>query len=285
MIDLHVHPMHLAELWDDDPDLGAAVDGPFGLHGEPERLQSFLMKLEYSGIDKAVLLPLDCSTNHGCQIVRNEALAELVADQPRLIGFASVDPNKTDAPKTLRQAVEGLGLRGLKLDPALQGFGIDDRMLAYPVYAACVELDIPLVMHCGLSFAPQGRSSQAHPINLEGVVHDFPELRVVIAHCGFPWVDDALALALKYEHVYLDTAIIYAGTPTDSVRRVLGERVGVDIIDRALHHKLVFGSNYPRVDFKRMVQAVRALGMHDWLAERVFHKNAVELLGLEEGQS
>ena len=78
------------------------------------------------------------------------------------------------------------------------------------------------------------------------VVHQFPDLRVVIAHCGYPWVDDALLLALKYEHVYLDTAIIYAGTPVDSLRRVFGERIGVDIVDRALHHKLVFGSTYPR---------------------------------------
>lgn len=285
MIDMHVHPMHIAELWEEDPGLGRAVDGPFGLHGKPTPLESFLFQLEYCGVDHAVLLPLDCTASHGCVIVRNEALARLVADQPRLIGFASVDPNQSDAAKRLRDAVEDLGLRGLKLDPSLQGFDIDDEEAAYPVYAACVELGVPLVMHCGLSWAPEGRSSRAHPLRLEPVVHQFPDLRVVIAHCGYPWVDDALLLALKYEHVYLDTAIIYAGTPVDSLRRVFGERIGVDIVDRALHHKLVFGSNYPRVEIKRMVGAVRALGFHEWLEERVFHHNAADLLGLTGARS
>ena len=282
MIDIHTHPVDIGELFEDDPGLEAAVDGVFGLHGSPQPLATFLAKLDASGIDRAVLLPIDCTSAHGCKIVSNEAIARLVADNPRFIGFASVDPNLSDAPATLEAAVRGLGLRGLKLDPALELFDIDDEKTAYPVYDACVRLKIPVLMHCGLSWAPKGRSSCAQPLRLESVVHEFPALRVVIAHCGFPWVSDALMLALKYPNVYLDTAVIYSGTPTDSLRRVLAQDIGLEVVDRSLHHQLVFGSNFPRVDHKRVVAAVRALGFSEWLENRIFHANAAELLGLEE---
>ena len=282
MIDIHTHPVDVAELLAADPELAAAVDGVFGLHGTPQPMATFIAKLDASGIDRAVLLPIDCTSAHGCRVLTNEAVAGLVAEHPRLIGFASVDPNLEDAPASLETAVRSLGLRGLKLDPALQLFDIDDPLTAFPVYETCVRLNIPVLMHCGLSWAPKGRSSRAQPLALESVVHEFPDLRVVIAHCGFPWVADALMLALKYPNVYLDTAVIYSGTPTDSLRRVLAQEIGLEVVDRSLHHQLVFGSNFPRVDHKRVVAAVRALGFSEWLEERIFHANAAELLGLEE---
>lgn len=164
MIDIHTHPVDVAELFDADPGLKAAVDGVFGLHGSPQPMATFIAKLDAAGIDRAVLLPIDCTSAHGCKILSNETIAGLVAEYPRLIGFASVDPNLEEAPATLEQAVRGLGLKGLKLDPALQLFDIDDEKTAFPVYEACVRLKIPVLMHCGLSWAPKGRSSRAQPL-------------------------------------------------------------------------------------------------------------------------
>lgn len=279
---MHTHPMAIAELFERDQSLRDAVEGHFGLHlhGSPEPLEVFLRSLDEAGVDLAVVLPLDCSVAAGCRIVSNEGVAELVADQPRLIGFASVDPNLPGAASSLKSAVQGLGLRGLKLDPSLQMFDIDDEEVAFPVYAACAELGVPMVMHCGLSWSPAGRAARAHPLQLESVVHAFPELRVVIAHCGFPWVDDALMLALTHPNVYLDTAIIYSGTPKDSVRRVLSDRIGLDVINRSLDHQLVFGSDHPRVGIKRMVAAVRSLSLPERIERRIMHENAAELLAL-----
>jgi predicted TIM-barrel fold metal-dependent hydrolase len=244
-------------------------------------METFLSALDEAGIERAVVLPIDCTTAHGCRIFSNELIAEIVEKYPRLIGFASVDPNLRDAPKTLERAVREYGLRGLKLDPALQLFDIDDPETAFPVYSQCVQLGIPVLMHCGLSWAPQGRSSRAQPLQLETVVHEFPDLRVVIAHCGWPWVNDALLLALKYPNVYLDTAVIYSGTPADSLRRVLADVIGLDVVQRSLHDKLLLGSNTPRIRPKRMTAAVRALGLDPAVERKITHDNAVALLGLK----
>jgi uncharacterized protein len=278
MIDFHMHPVQVAELIDLDPDLEYAVRDVFGLYVKPQPMATLLGQMEEAGIDQAVILPLDCSAEHQRTVVSNEQVAWLCERYEQLIGFASVDPREQSAPERLERAVRGQGLRGLKLDPALQRFDLASREHAFPVYECAAELQIPVLIHCGMSFAPRGRASGAHPLALEEVAAEFPRLRIVIAHCGWPWVMEALMLALKFPNVSLDTSVLYSGTPADSIRHVLSDLIGLDVIDRSLSKQIVFGSNYPRADPKRMVDGIRRLGLPPRLEREIFHDNAVRLL-------
>jgi predicted TIM-barrel fold metal-dependent hydrolase len=281
MIDFHTHPVMIRELRERDPQLERAVREVFQLHFPAQPLSLFLAEMDEAGVHQAVLLPVDCTTAHGCRIVSNEQVAELCAGNPRFLGFASVDPAAKDAPRQLERAVRGLGLRGLKLDPALQRFRPDDRRLAWPLYQACAELGVPLLMHCGLSWSLVGQARYAQPLALEEVVQEFPALRLVIAHCGWPWVQESLLLALKYRNVYLDTSVIYSGTPRDALRKVLGEQIGLEVLERSLPGQVLFGSNYPRADIRRSARGLAALPLSPGLREAVARGNAAELLGLK----
>jgi len=278
MIDFHTHPVMIKELVDSDPELARAVRDVFGLYMPPQPLVTFLDEMTEAGVDRAVLLPLDCTTAHNCRIVSNEAVAELAAKHPRFIGFASVDPGARNAPKELERAVRELGLCGLKLDPAIQRFAIEDKDRAYPLYQLCSELRIPLVMHCGLSWAPSGLARLARPILLEEVAQAFPELRLVIAHWGWPWIDEALMLALKYRNIYLDTSIVYSGMPVDTLQKVIADHIGCSILEASLPNQVLFATNYPRVDMRRMVRGIRALGLSPSTQEKLFEGNARLLL-------
>jgi predicted TIM-barrel fold metal-dependent hydrolase len=279
VIDIHTHPVQIAELHDEDPDLERAVRDVFGFFVKPQPFATYLAQLDEAGIERAVVLPIDCTSAHGCCVVSNEQVASLAARSARIIGFASVDPALPDAPAVLRRAVTEQGLRGLKLDPALQRFAVDDEKRAYPVYAACVEHDIPVMVHCGLSWAPAGRSSLAHPLALEPVIHAFPTLRVIVPHLAWPWVADAVMLAIKHRTVYLDTSVLFSGTPAESLRHVVENVIGREVFDRSLPDQILFGSNYPRVDPKRAAHAVRELGLRRGLTERIFETNALAVLG------
>ena len=68
-------------------------------------------------------------------------------------------------------------------------------------------------------------------------------------------------LALKFPNVSLDTSVLYSGTPADSLRHVMSDLIGLDVINRSLANQIVFGSNYPRVDPKRMVDGIRSLNL------------------------
>ena len=278
MIDVHTHPVMIKELVEADAALSRSIHEVFGFHFPAQPLECFLLEMDEAGIDSAVLLPLDCTTAHGCQIVSNQQVAALVEKTSRFIGFASVDPSLPNAPAILERDVRSLGLRGLKLDPSLQRFNPGDESRAYPLYQVCATLEIPVLLHCGMSWAPSGLASLAQPLLLEEAVQAFPSLNFILAHFGWPWVQEAALLALKYPNVFLDTSILYSGTPRDALRHVLAEQVGLDVVERSLFNKLVFGSNYPRVDMRRMVRGVRALGLSPATEQAILGGNASRLL-------
>jgi len=280
IIDFHTHPMMIKELQENNPDLSRAVQEVFGLKFPAQPLSLFLLEMKEAQVERVVLLPLDCTTRHHCIIVSNEQVAELCDKHPEFIGFASVDPGDAAAEKKLEYAVKGLGLRGLKLDPALQGFDINQPS-ANALYRLCVELDIPLLIHCGLSWAPPGLARYAQPLLLEEVAQALPTLRIVIAHFAWPWVDEAVMLALKYPHVYLDTALLYSGTPANTYQDILINKVGLSVIERSLRDKIVFGSNYPRVDVRRSVRGIYALNLSPELRQNILADNACRILKIE----
>ena len=108
-----------------------------------------------------------------------------------------------------------------------------------------------------MSWEPGSRLQYGQPMRFENVAADFRKLRIVLAHLAWPWVTEAVALALKYRNVYLDTSALYFDNPRDFLRYAMTQQVPLTVFERSLRHQLLFGSNYPRVEIKNMARAVR----------------------------
>jgi predicted TIM-barrel fold metal-dependent hydrolase len=159
----------------------------------------------------------------------------------------------------------------------MQEFYPDDRKL-YPVYQRASELGIPILFHAGMSWEPGSRMKYGQPVRFEDVAADFPELKMVLAHLAWPWVVEAVALALKYPNVYLDTSALYFDNPRDFLRFAMNHQVPLTVFERSLRNQLVFGSNYPRVEVKNMARTVREIGLSAECLDLVFRDNAEKLL-------
>lgn len=279
MIDFHTHPMLVQEMADRHPELLAVARDVFYIGNRMQPLETFHLQMDVAGIQRAVVLPIDATTARGAKVYSNEQIAELCQMSDRLIGFASVDPHNPAAPRELEAAIRSLGLRGLKLSPPTQEFYPNDQKLAYPIYEAAQALGIPVVVHCGLSWEPKARLKWAQPLLVEDVAADFPRLNIVIAHLGWPWVLDSVALALKYPNIHLDTSALYFDNPWDFLAFAMKGQVPLTVFERSLRHQIVFGSNYPRVEIKNMVTAVKRLGLSEGCLDLVFRENAERLLG------
>ena len=122
----------------------------------------------------------------------NEHLAQLVdGHADRLFGMAIVNPALPGAADELRHAVETLGLRGAKMVPS--GWYPED-VIVQPTFAVASELKLPLLFHSGVFI--DGRASRfCRPIGFEPL-RDHPGARVTLAHLGWPWTDEAIALGL-----------------------------------------------------------------------------------------
>jgi hypothetical protein len=279
MIDFHTHPVLIREFVEKYPNYERAARQVFNIGNNFQPLETFFLQMDVAGIEKAVLLPIDCKRARKDAVSSNEQVAELCAKTKRFIGFASVDPLKKGAARELENAVKKLGLKGLKLDPALQDFRPDARKV-YPVYEAAAALGIPLLIHTGMSWAPETPLERGLPLHLERPIRDFPRLNFVLAHFGWPWVWEATALALKYPNVYLDTSCLYYDSPKEFYEFVFSKQIPATVIERSLRNKIVFGSNYPRVEIKNLVHALKCLPLTEGCLNKILRENAERLLGI-----
>ena len=140
-------------------------------------------------------------------IISNDEVAGFVRRHPdRLVGVASVDLYRPmDAVRELRRCVRQLGFRALRIVPWLWNLPPDDRRY-YPLHAECVELGIPFCLQVGHT-GPLCPSEPGRPIPyLDHVALEFPELKIVGGHIGYPWCAEMISLATKYPNVYIDTS-------------------------------------------------------------------------------
>jgi predicted TIM-barrel fold metal-dependent hydrolase len=139
-------------------------------------------------------------------MISNDEVAHFVAQAPdRLVGVGSVDISKPMAAvREIRRCVRHLGFKAIRVLPWLWELPPIDRRF-YPVYTACCELGVPFCTQIGHT-GPLMPSEVGRPIYLDQVALDFPELFIVGGHIGYPWTDEAIAVATKHENVYIDTS-------------------------------------------------------------------------------
>jgi hypothetical protein len=206
-----------------------------------------------TGAARSVVLAFDARQSGF--VVPDEFVAEYVARDPlRLVGFCSVDPQREDAETRLRRAVEDLGLRGLKLAPTYQGF--DPLSLkAFTFYEKVAALGLPVVWHQGTTFVRTAQMAYALPHQIDSVAIRFPEMRIVIAHLGHPWIDECIAVIRKHPNVYADISAL--------VGRPIQFRAGlISAGEYGCPNKLLFGSDFP---FAHIDETVRQL--RTWLVD------------------
>lgn len=219
----------------------------------------------------------------------NDQLAEIVRRYPdRFIGFAHHDPFRPDAADELRRAVRELGLRGYKiLAPALRG-PIDDPALD-PVWQACEELGIPVLIHFGVLGGGGGIAfhENINPLRLHDVAKGFPDVPFVIPHFGCGYPRELLQLCWACRNIYVDTSgnnewirwMPYELTLKDLFRRFI-ETIGPD--------RILFGSDsewFPRGFVVRYLEEqlriCYEIGLREEDIGKIFAGNAARLLRLD----
>ena len=154
-----------------------------------------LAALDAGGVDRMLISAWYAPRN---VMISNDEVAQFVAESNgRLVGVGSVDLSRPmPAVREVRRCVEQLGFRAIRVLPWLWEVPPTDRRF-YPVYAACCELGVPFCTQIGHT-GPLMPSEVGRPIYLDQVALDFPELSIVGGHIGYPWTEEAVAVATKH---------------------------------------------------------------------------------------
>src|SRR5206468_536788 len=122
-----------------------------------------------------------------------------------MLGYLRVFWKQRPSQQALRAGAPALARPLSDVVAALDAAGIT-RTLITGFDAKCVELGVPLSIHTSANWTSVAVNDLGHPRHLDPVARDFPELRIIMSHGGYPWVLEACLLAWKYENVYLELA-------------------------------------------------------------------------------
>ncbi|MBN1382301.1 MAG: amidohydrolase [Deltaproteobacteria bacterium] len=222
-----------------------------------------IKRMDEAGIEKAVILHLDYGIIFGEAALtieqQNKYVSEIVKRFPdRLLWFCGIDPRRPEAAGLFEKCVTQWGARGIKLYPTT-GFLAADRE-AYPLYERASAWGIPVYFHMGPENPPYRNEGNAHPSTLLRVLVDFPDLKVIVAHLGFDFWRDLLALGKVCENVMCDFCAWQrvAKRNYEQFSRILRR-----FIDEFGRERIFFGTDAPFVeDFvssKEWVELVRDL--------------------------
>lgn len=219
---------------------------------------------------------LICSwQNQQGELISNADVAECVNKFPdRFVGIASAPLHKpVQAVKELRTYVKNYGFKGLRIVQWHWNLP-PTHAYYYPLYAECVDLDIPVCLQVGHT-GPLMPSEVGRPIPyIDQIALDFPDLKIVCGHIGYPWTTEMIAVATKHRNVYIDTSAYTA-------KRYPPELVAY--MKRHGKNKVMFGTNFPMILPQKCLENLDELDLGEDVADKFLFQNAnrVFSLGLE----
>lgn len=221
----------------------------------PEEL---LEKMNNLGIDKAVIMTM---SNWSDNVRDNKEIAEIARRySDRLVGFALIDPRMRGVER-LKRAVEELGIKGLKLHPFAQCYGIY-LPYVHPLVEQAIKLKVPVMVH-------SGTPPHSTPLQIAMLADTFPDATIIMAHMGVSetYAYEARYAAKKYDNIILETS----GIPCSYVKRAI-DLVGAE--------KVVFGSDAPWNVIDIELMKLKVLKLPEDEERLVLGENMAKILGI-----
>lgn len=231
---------------------------------------------------KALLIGWHPSTVHEGARNSNDHVLDLVANYPSSFAgvLASLDPSALDLHAVAHYAeelVRNPKVVGFKFHPPDQGFYPSDKKF-YEIWEVLQAGGKPVMFHIGftvLGANTEGGSGigldYGRPIHLDTLAKDFPQMKIVAAHPGWPWVEETIGVVTHKKNVYVDTSGYLAEQLPELFQKAIGGR---------LQDKALFGTDFPYVDLAKALASFDKMGFKDSVKEKLLLSNAMKLFDL-----
>lgn len=185
--------------------------------------------------------------------ISNDTVSDYVRSHPgELIGFAGIDPaHPKEAVTEMKRARDELRMRGVGVAPAAQDFHPSNSQ-AMIVYGEVADAGLPILFHTGVQITAATKLEFARPFLLDEVARELPKLKIVIAHMGYPWVNETLVMLAKHANVYAEISWVLH-QPWQAYQALLSA-YQCGVMD-----KLLFGSGFPTAAASDCIEALYSI--------------------------
>jgi len=260
------------------------IDAHTHIHLDPgangQEIKDLLAAMDDAGIDKAAVFAATINS-----LPTERVIAETEPHRDRLFVVGSVSPvmrGYDTAPWIVDDWLASGAVRALKFYTGYEHFyPADPRLRAY--LSLLVKHDRPAIFHCGDLYdkIPGAKLKYSHPLAIDDLAAEMPDLKIVIAHLGSPWVADAAQVCYKNKHVYSDcSGFVYGAFDERQRSRFLGYwETFDDVTEGGAADKILFGSDWPISGMRSYLDTVRSCAKDSDKIEKIFSKNAERVFG------
>jgi uncharacterized protein len=245
-----------------------------------ENVAALYAKMAEHDVDHAVVL-----TSYTVDVDRPgvEEVLETLSDDPRTTvveGLRWRGDQRTDLFDLEQRIAEGT-VKGVKLYPGYDRYAIDDPSLE-AVFRVAAKHDVPVMIHCGDTYSKSAKVRQAHPLLVDDVAVDYPDVKFVICHLGNPWLQDTAEVLYKNDNVYADISGLTLGEFDFAFERYLVGRVKEMIAYMGdPGRQLLYGSDWPLVRMGPYVKFLHGLDLTDEQIDNIAWRTAARLFRID----
>ena len=235
---------------------------------EDTPLENLVSWLKEAGISKAIVMGQDMTRIWKTTFGEKYVLEAVKRYSDFFVGLASIEPidaynrfNK-EAFEYFEKAITEYGLKGVLLTPPYGQYYSNDKTV-YPFYEKALEYDVVVQFHHSAQMGPAilAPTKYADLFRLNDVIVDFPDLKIVVEHLGYPWSEHLFVLMANDNNLWTDLAMMYDRPMKIAWSLVLAKEYGV--IDRVMYASDYVCYNYdvfsdqPAEDFKRWINFIK----------------------------
>ncbi len=246
-----------------------------------ENVADLYDKMRDTGVDHVVVI-----TSYRVDVDRPavEDLVDHLHEDPRstvVEGLRWRGDERTDLFSMEERIRDGI-VRGIKLYPGYDHYPINDPSLE-SVFRIAAKYDVPVMIHTGDTYAKTAKVRMAHPLLVDDVAVDYPEVKFVMCHLGNPWFQDAAEVLYKNDNVYADISGLTLGEFDYEFERYVAMRLKEMITYMGDPGKqLMYGSDWPLVAMKPYLKFMHELEFVQEQLENIAWRTAARLFKIEE---
>jgi len=244
-----------------------------------KRLEQLQESIRYNKVDHAMVLT-SYTVNAHRPSTREVVEVTDGLDNIHVVAGVSVVNYKERDLRELADFLKDRRVVALKLYPGYEPFYPYDPRCKV-LYDLAVEFDVPVMFHTGDTYNPKGRIRFSHPINIDDVAVDNPDLRIVICHIGNPWIRDCMEVVYKNKRCSADISGLVLGDFKSHFKRFMLQQVKEMILYAGEPEYLLYGTDWPICRMRTYLKFVDDLKLPAETREKIMWKNAVRIFKLK----
>ena len=215
--------------------------------------------------------------------ISNDTVKKQVDRAPeRFVFFTSVDPSEEGFMEELERTHQDLGAKGIKLGPIYQGIHPTDNRYRQ-IYSYALKHDLTIIIHMAATFTCDFPLDYAHPLYMDEIALEYPDLKIVLAHLGHPWCTETIAIIRRHPNVYADISALYY-RPWQFYNAMM------TLVEYGAWEKVFFGSDFPFTVPAESIEGLRNVNnivkgtnlpmIPEEIIEGILHRDSFAVLGI-----